>query len=118
MLYVGNVNARPMHTANQIGCNLFLEMPPGPVLSDLAKESLSGVHPLQLSPLFCRESYVLCDSNASIRNGGRHFSPMGDEPKPTALIFSMQQIVSVTFERVGTGQSIADTPAMSCLEVQ
>lgn len=70
MVYVGNVNARPMRAANQVvwdlvnniahgvrwydattvlkelGCNLFLEMPPGHVLSDLAKENLSGVHSL------------------------------------------------------------------------
>src|ERR1700678_759413 len=67
MTYVGNVNARAMHTkeaiasdlANNIahgvrwhdatvvlqelGCNLFLEMPPGHVLSDLARENLSDV---------------------------------------------------------------------------
>jgi malonate decarboxylase epsilon subunit len=65
--YVANVNARALHTkeaiagdlANNIahgvrwydatavlqelGCNLFLEMPPGHVLSDLARENLSGV---------------------------------------------------------------------------
>jgi malonate decarboxylase epsilon subunit len=65
--YVANVNARAMYTkeaiasdlANNIahgvrwydatvvlqelGCNLFLEMPPGHVLSDLARENLSDV---------------------------------------------------------------------------
>ena len=65
--YVGNVNARPMRTAElvardvvnniahgvrwydattvlkELGCALFLEMPPGHVLSDLANESLPGV---------------------------------------------------------------------------
>jgi malonate decarboxylase epsilon subunit len=66
--YVGNVNGRAMYTkeaiandlANNIahgvrwydatvvlqelGCNLFLEMPPGHVLSDLARENLSDVN--------------------------------------------------------------------------
>jgi malonate decarboxylase epsilon subunit len=66
--YVGNVNGRAMYTkeaiasdlANNIahgvrwydstvvlqelGCNLFLEMPPGHVLSDLARENLSEVN--------------------------------------------------------------------------
>src|SRR5271170_1948386 len=65
--YVGNVTDRPMRTkeliardlANNIahglhchdttrvlkelGCNLFLEMPPGHILSDLAKENLKGI---------------------------------------------------------------------------
>jgi malonate decarboxylase epsilon subunit len=68
--YVGNVNARTMRTpeliatdlanniahgvrwhdattvARELGCNLFLEMPPGHVLSDLAKENLPGVNAL------------------------------------------------------------------------
>jgi len=67
VVYVGNVNARPLRTAElvardvvnniahgvrwfdattvlkELGCALFLEMPPGRVLSDLANESLSGV---------------------------------------------------------------------------
>jgi malonate decarboxylase epsilon subunit len=67
VIYVGNVNARAMRTAEfvasdlanniahgvrwhdattvakELGCNLFLEMPPGHVLSDLAKENLAGV---------------------------------------------------------------------------
>jgi malonate decarboxylase epsilon subunit len=66
-IYVGNVNARAMRTgelvandlanniahgvrwhdattvAKELGCDLFLEMPPGHVLSDLAKENLAGV---------------------------------------------------------------------------
>jgi malonate decarboxylase epsilon subunit len=70
MTYVGNVNARAMRTpeliasdlanniahgvrwhdattvARELGCNLFLEMPPGHVLSDLAKENLPGVNAL------------------------------------------------------------------------
>jgi malonate decarboxylase epsilon subunit len=65
--YIGNVNARALRTkelvaddlANNIahgvrwhdattvlkelGCNLFLEMPPGHILSDLAKENLKGI---------------------------------------------------------------------------
>jgi malonate decarboxylase epsilon subunit len=67
MTYIGNVNARAMRTteliasdlanniahgvrwhdattvARELGCNLFLEMPPGHVLTDLAKENLPGV---------------------------------------------------------------------------
>lgn len=67
LTYIGNVNARAMRTkeliasdlanniahgvrwhdattvARELGCNLFLEMPPGHVLSDLAKENLPGV---------------------------------------------------------------------------
>ena len=70
MTYVGNVNARAMRTpeliasdlanniahgvrwhdattvARELGCNLFLEMPPGHVLTDLAKENLPGVNAL------------------------------------------------------------------------
>ena len=66
--YIGNVNARALRTkelvaddlANSIahgvrwhdattvlkelGCNLFLEMPPGHILSDLAKENLKGIN--------------------------------------------------------------------------
>jgi hypothetical protein len=65
---VGNVNARPMHTkelvANdlvnniahgvrwhhattvleELGCNLFLEMPLGHTLSDLVRENLRGIN--------------------------------------------------------------------------
>jgi malonate decarboxylase epsilon subunit len=68
LTYVGNVNGRAMYTkeaiasdlANNIahgvrwydstvvlqelGCNLFLEMPPGHVLTDLARENLSEVN--------------------------------------------------------------------------
>ena len=32
--------------ARELGCNLFLEMPPGHVLSDLARENLPGVNAL------------------------------------------------------------------------
>jgi malonate decarboxylase epsilon subunit len=70
--YVANVNARAMYTkegiasdlANNIahgvrwydatvvlqelGCNLFLEMPPGNVLSDLARENLSDVNSIPI----------------------------------------------------------------------
>ena len=70
LTYIGNVNARAMRTpeliasdlanniahgvrwhdattvARELGCNLFLEMPPGHVLSDLAKENLPGVNAL------------------------------------------------------------------------
>jgi malonate decarboxylase epsilon subunit len=67
LIYVGNVTARAMRTKERIardlanniahgvrwhdattvlkelGCNLFLEMPPGHILSDLAKENLKGI---------------------------------------------------------------------------
>ncbi len=70
MTYVGNVNARAMRTseliasdlanniahgvrwhdattvAKELSCHLFLEMPPGHVLTDLAKENLPGVSAL------------------------------------------------------------------------
>ena len=70
LTYIGNVNARAMRTpeliasdlanniahgvrwhdattvAKELGCNLFLEMPPGHVLSDLARENLPGVNAL------------------------------------------------------------------------
>jgi malonate decarboxylase epsilon subunit len=68
LVYVGNVTARAMHTKElvardlvnniaygvrwhdattvlkELGCSLFLEMPPGHILSDLANENLPGVH--------------------------------------------------------------------------
>ena len=68
--YVGNVNARAMRTKEavardlvnniahgvrwydattilkELGCDLFLEMPPGHTLSDLAKENLTGINSL------------------------------------------------------------------------
>jgi malonate decarboxylase epsilon subunit len=70
MTYVGNVNARATRTKEiiardlvnniahgvrghdattvlkELGCDLFLEMPPGHTLSDLAKENLPGINPL------------------------------------------------------------------------
>jgi malonate decarboxylase epsilon subunit len=70
MIYIGNVNARPLRTpeliasdlanniahgvrwhdattvAKELGCKLFLEMPPGHILSDLARENLPGVNAL------------------------------------------------------------------------
>jgi malonate decarboxylase epsilon subunit len=70
LTYIGNVNARAMRTpeliasdlanniahgvrwhdattiARELGCNLFLEMPPGHALTDLAKENLPGVNAL------------------------------------------------------------------------
>src|ERR1700689_185863 len=77
MTYVGNVNARAMRTKEiiardlvnniahgvhwydattilkELGCDLFLEMPPGHTLSDLARENLSGVNsvPVEASVL-------------------------------------------------------------------
>ncbi len=82
MTYVGNVNARAMRApeliasdlanniahgvrwhdattvARELGCNLFLEMPPGHVLTDLAKENLPGINALAVekrypSPACC-----------------------------------------------------------------
>jgi malonate decarboxylase epsilon subunit len=67
MTYIGNVNARAMRTKEmvardlvtniahgvrwhdattvlkELGCNLFLEVPPGHTLSDLAEENLPGI---------------------------------------------------------------------------
>ena len=67
LIYVGNVTARPLRTKEliardlenniahgvrwhdattvlkELGCNRFLEMPPGHILSDLAKENLKGI---------------------------------------------------------------------------
>ena len=77
MTYVGNVNARAMRTKEmvardlvnniahgvrwhdattvlkELGCNLFLEMPPGHTLSDLAEENLPGINsvPIEASIL-------------------------------------------------------------------
>jgi malonate decarboxylase epsilon subunit len=77
MTHVGNVNARAMRTKEmvardlvnniapgvrrqdattvlkELGCNLFLEMPPGHTLSDLAEENLPGVNsvPVEASVL-------------------------------------------------------------------
>jgi malonate decarboxylase epsilon subunit len=77
MIYVGNVNARAMRTKElvardlvnniahgvrwhdattllkELGCDLFLEMPPGHTLSDLAKENLPGINsvPVEASVL-------------------------------------------------------------------
>jgi malonate decarboxylase epsilon subunit len=77
MTYVGNVNARAMRTKEiiardlvnniahgvrwydattilkELGCDLFLEMPPGHTLTDLARENLSGVNsvPVEASVL-------------------------------------------------------------------
>ena len=73
LIYVGNVTARPLRTTaaiaedlasniahgvrwhdattvlQELGCRLFLEMPPGHVLSDLARESLPEVKTLAIS---------------------------------------------------------------------
>ena len=70
MIYIGNVSARPLRTATDIaedlagniphgvrwhdmttvleelGCRLFLEMPPGHVLSELGREAFPGVRTL------------------------------------------------------------------------
>jgi malonate decarboxylase epsilon subunit len=77
MTYVGNVNARAMRTKElvagdlvnniahkvrwhdvttvlkELGCNLFLEMPPGHTLSELAEENLPGINsvPVEASAL-------------------------------------------------------------------
>jgi malonate decarboxylase epsilon subunit len=77
MTYVGNVNARAIRTKEmvarhlvnniahgvrwhdattvlkELGCNLFLEMPPGHTLSDLAEENLPGINsvPVETSVL-------------------------------------------------------------------
>jgi malonate decarboxylase epsilon subunit len=77
MTYVGNVNARAMRTKEavardlinniahgvrwhdattmlkELGCNLFLEMPPGHILSDLAEQNLPSINsvPVEASVL-------------------------------------------------------------------
>jgi len=72
--YVGNVNGRASRTKelvakdlanniahgvrwhdattvlHELGCNLFLEMPPGHVLSELAEQNLSGVNSVPVDP--------------------------------------------------------------------
>jgi malonate decarboxylase epsilon subunit len=74
MPYVGNVNGRTLRTKelvaddlanniahgvrwhdattvlHELGCNLFLEMPPGHVLSELAEQNLSGVNSHPVNP--------------------------------------------------------------------
>ncbi len=74
LTYVGNVTGRALRTKelvandlanniahgvrwhdattvlNELGCNLFFEMPPGHVLSDLANENLSGVKSVPVDP--------------------------------------------------------------------
>ncbi len=74
LIYVGNVRARALRDAaavaedlasniahgvrwydattvlEELGCRLFLEMPPGQVLSNLAKESFPEVKTLALGP--------------------------------------------------------------------
>ncbi len=74
LIYVGNVKARPLRSAaavaedlasniahgvrwhdattvlEELGCRLFLEMPPGHILSDLAKESFPEVKTLAIGP--------------------------------------------------------------------
>jgi malonate decarboxylase epsilon subunit len=73
MIYVGNVTARALRSANEIsedlatniahgvrwydsttvleelGCRLFLEMPPGHVLSELGREAFADVRTLAMS---------------------------------------------------------------------
>jgi malonate decarboxylase epsilon subunit len=92
--YVGNVTARAMRTKElvaedlvnniahgvrwhdattvlkELGCNLFLEMPPGHVLSDLAKGNLSGVsaHAVESDVL----SRVLRVAHQEIKSGRCH----------------------------------------------
>jgi malonate decarboxylase epsilon subunit len=77
LIYIGNVTARALRTKElvardlvnniahgvrwhdattvlkELGCNLFLEMPPGHILTDLARENLSGVNsvPVEASML-------------------------------------------------------------------
>jgi len=35
----------------ELGCNLFLEMPPGHVLSDLANDNISGIDSIPVNPV-------------------------------------------------------------------
>jgi malonate decarboxylase epsilon subunit len=74
IVYVGNVTGRALRSAEaisedlatniahgvrwydattvlqELGCKLFLEMPPGHVLSELAEQNLSGVHSVPVDP--------------------------------------------------------------------
>jgi malonate decarboxylase epsilon subunit len=74
MVYAGNVTGRALRSAEaiskdlatniahgvrwydatavleELGCRLFLEMPPGHVLSELAEENLSGVNSVPVAP--------------------------------------------------------------------
>src|SRR5208283_5926062 len=73
--YVGNMTARALRTKDliaadlannvahsvrwhdattvlkELGCNLFLEMPPGHVLSDLANDNISGIDSIPVNPV-------------------------------------------------------------------
>jgi malonate decarboxylase epsilon subunit len=95
MIYVGNVNARAMRTKElvardlvnniahgvrwhdattvlkELGCELFLEMPPGHTLSDLAKENLPGIDsvPVEASVL-PRVLRLIQMQNTRLRTGG------------------------------------------------
>jgi malonate decarboxylase epsilon subunit len=94
LTYVGNVTARAMRTKElvardlvnniahgvrwhdattvlkELGCNLFLEMPPGHILSDLAKENLSAVSALAVeSDVLSR---VLRVAHQEIKSGRCH----------------------------------------------
>jgi malonate decarboxylase epsilon subunit len=89
-IYVGNINARALRTkelvahdlANNIshgvrwhdattvlkelGCSLFLEMPPGNVLSDLAQANLSDVNSMPLEQTYLpRKGQQFCSEDTS-----------------------------------------------------
>jgi malonate decarboxylase epsilon subunit len=88
--YVANANARAMHTkeaiandlANNIahgvrwydstvvlqelGCNLFFEMPPGHILSDLARENLSDMNSIPIDADFLPKALRLARQEEAV----------------------------------------------------
>src|SRR5258708_1455276 len=88
LIYVGNVKARPLRAAaavaedlasniahpvrwhdattvlKELGCRLFLEMPPGHVLSDLARESFPDVRTLALAETSFKHALLLAVNSA------------------------------------------------------
>jgi malonate decarboxylase epsilon subunit len=50
--------------ACELGCELFLEMPPGHVLSDLVSENLSGTHALAVTPATFKRGLILANQSS------------------------------------------------------
>jgi malonate decarboxylase epsilon subunit len=104
MTYVGNVNARAIRTKEgvardlvyniahgvrwydattvlkELGCNLFLEMPPGHTLSDLAEQNLPGINSVPVEarvlPRVLRLAHQEEPASTSLsRVGARSFMP-------------------------------------------
>jgi len=89
-IYIGNINARALRTKElvthdlgnnishgvrwhdattvlkELGCSLFLEMPPGHVLSDLAQANLSDINSIPLERAYLpREGQQFCSEDIS-----------------------------------------------------